>query len=487
MKHYIFYFTALLALLTSCKNDHDAARLSYGDQLVFTASILNTRTTISEGSKLAWQDGDLVSVNGTLYKAVADDDNPSVASLIKAEPADPDPEPVDGKYIAIYPAVLASGEDMVLPSTQTYNGSCNLSGINPMYAESRSTDLGFCNLCGLFEFNIKGDDKIASIEVCDQEAGMSGKFNVSDHTAMLTEDASVAAEGVTLDCGEGGISLSDNHLFYVAVPAGEYSHISITVTAINGKEQVLTLKQGAKAVIRRNTVYPVSFDASFSAPAPLNGKFSVGEGMTVRFAKGNLFWDGASWYVERTQYAAAAEWDPSHVSSFYWTDKAYGASTAYSPSGSAMVDWGVAYCADNGIKDDAWRTLSSDEWNYMLNLRQVPEGQQRFTNTVGAPVTIGGVLCKGLFIYPDGYEGKAVDSSFTWKSINKAGIVYLPAAGCRDRDKLSVSGEYGYYWAKDSINPMLAYNVRFGTNSVEAYNAFGRYMGYSVRLVTDKE
>lgn len=485
MKKYIFAISAALAIMVGCTKENNTENVYYGNSLVFTASIQTTKTTISDGSKLLWQDGDQVSINGILYKAVVDEAAPASATLVRVNAADPDPEPVEGIFTAVYPATLAATEGLALPAVQTYNADCDLSGVNPMYAESADTELSFSNLCGLFEFNIEGEESLASIEISDSALGLSGAFTVVDNAAVLTEAAAAAAAGVTLDCGEEGVSLSGTPSFYVAVPAGEYSGLTIKLTAVDGKEQTITLKAGTTATIERNTVYPVSFKASFSAPAALSGIFSVSATKTVKFAKGNLFFDGTGWAVERNQYSSAEDWSTDHVSLFTWTDNAYGSAAAYTATTSTTVDWGAAYCESNSLASGTWRTLSSDEWNYILNLRPVAEGQARFTNTVNTPVTIDGIACSGLFIYPDAYEGEAVSSSFTWKTLADAGIVFLPAAGSRDGSDVSWNGQRGYYWASDSINSKIAYNLTFGVNYTQGFNAYGRDMGYSVRLVTE--
>ena len=108
----------------------------------------------------------------------------------------------------------------------------------------------------------------------------------------------------------------------------------------------------------------------------------------------------------------------------------------------------------------------------------------RFSNAVASPVTIEGKQCCGLFIYPDDYDGSIVDNSFTWSRINSAGIIYLPAAGRRSGTDLSYCGAYGYYWTSSSFSDKISHGIRIGANGVNTDYAFGRYAGYSVRLVT---
>ena len=488
MKKYLISILGCAAILAGCAKDNIQEvnnPVAGGKQ--FSATIERTKTVLSDEDKVFWEAADEISIGGVIFVAEVDASDPSKAVFTKKNESDPDPEKVDGKYIACYPASLG---ECVLPSSQTYKEGKGLSGINPMYAESADYSLSFSNVCALLEINLTGTGNVTSVKVSDAAKGLSGAFTVVDNTAVLTSEALAAAVGVALDCGAGVALSEDAKPFYVAVPAGEYEALTIRAYNDEGKEFVTKLKSGVKAVIERNTIYPITLAAVFGEPGPLSGVFTVASGRKIQFSVGNLYYSNNTWQVENNQYAYGEGWDAGHVSLFAWTDagdKGYGADAAYVATDATKVDWGKIYCQSNGIASGTWRTLTSAEWKYLLDTRVMKNNFVRYTSTMENPVEIEGNDYCGLFIYPDDYAGTVVDGTFTWKSIAEKGIVFLPAAGSRNGTATASQGLAGYYWAGDSINAAIADNIRFSSNGVSSYNAFGRYMGYAVRLVTAAE
>ena len=488
MKRYIIAILGCAAVLAACsKEDVIDVNNTVNTGKQFSATIERTKTVLSDEDKVFWEENDEISVNGIIYVATVDSEDPSKATFTKKVEEDPDPEMVEGKYLAYYPATLGEG---TLPSVQTYNEGKSLADINPMYAESSTLSLSFSNICGLFEINLTGEGNVTSVKVSDGAKGLSGAFTVVDNTAVLTTEALAAAVGVSLDCGAGVALSEDAKPFYVAVPAGEYEALTIKAYNDEGKEFVTELKSGVKATIERNTIYPITLAAVFGEPGPLSGVFSVASGRKIQFSVGNLYYSNNTWQVESNQYAYGEGWDAGHVSLFAWTDagdKGYGADAAYVATDATKVDWGKIYCQSNGIATGTWKTLTSAEWKYLLDTRVMKNNFVRYTSTMENPVEIEGKDYCGLFIYPDNYAGTVVDGTFTWKSIADKGIVFLAAAGNRNGTAVAGQGQYGYYWAGDSINTAISQNIRFSSNGVTSYNAFGRYMGYAVRLVTAAE
>ncbi len=216
----------------------------------------------------------------------------------------------------------------------------------------------------------------------------------------------------------------------------------------------------------------------------LNGVFTAGR-RQVRFAPGNLLFDDGKWVMEKSQAACSETADGSKTSHFAWAE-----------------DFGKAYCTDNSLAEGAWSTLSSAEWKCLLETRTMASGAERYSLASG--LEIEGTAVSGLFLYPDDYSGSTVDASFTWKSIDEGGIVFLSAAGMVNGTWKGVDdagiiflpslgmgadvevagrGVYGRYWASDKLNQAIAYNIAFGPSGVSAFNAFGTYALYSVRLV----
>lgn len=481
-------YTAILAaaalLAAACaKNEIPAGT----DGLVFTASIEGAKTVLGEGDKIYWEEGDEISICGITYTAAPDATDKAKAVFTKKNSADPDPTPVEGKYIAGYPATMIDGGSAVLPAAQVYDGPGSLACVNPMYAESTTQSLAFKNICGLLELKVKGSATVTSIEVRDAAKALSGAFTIVDDAAVLTDEALAAGAGVTLSSAQGTVLDENGTLFHVALPAGTYQGLSIRFTDNAGKCFTANLKEGVSAQISRSHIYPIELTPEFSAPGALCGIFTVGNGVSVQFACGNLYYDGSAWKMEENQWDCGGEFSASHVAHFFWTkggSKGYGADTDYSAGSDTTVDWGEVFCTGSGRPAGEWTTLSAEQWKYLLSERTMTCGSPRYTSTVASPITIDGKQCSGLFIYPDAYSGSTVDESFTWNAINAAGIVFLPAAGRRSGSTVSYNGTYGWYWASDCFNAAMARCISFGPERFSVDRLFGRYMGYSVRLVT---
>ena len=278
--------------------------------------------------------------------------------------------------------------------------------------------------------------------------------------------------------------------------------------------------------------------------------FSVSANTRVRFSKGNLQYTtvGTHATAEGTAHGtwrfAPNQWDTigaanSNVSSTYtgWIDLfAWGTSgyhdtndqsniyyqpyssnrtyvdTAYNLNGygpslnmtdtnltgtSANYDWGIYNAISNGgNRPGIWRTLTRDEWNYLLFIRNTSSG------ICYAKATVNGV--PGLIILPDNWSDTVhyLDStnnirasymsncitSGQWTTYFEAhSCVFLPAAGERYVfNSMGGVGIVGRYWSSTCYGKGSAKEVYIGSGSLHPYY-FARYSGTSVRLVRNEE
>ncbi len=190
------------------------------------------------------------------------------------------------------------------------------------------------------------------------------------------------------------------------------------------------------------------------------------------------------------------------------------------------TDWG---CALTGEGNNNWRTLTSAEWNYLLN--NANRGSKRFMKvTIGTlnitdpntNTTYNSYFISGLFIAPDNFDPSqySFSSSFGGKSWNNttcqglgiadantllaAGCVFLPALGYRDENGYQDWYYYsssptntnfvGYYWSAtggpqnsgSSLVPKAeALKFTRTANTMPSNNAQFRNLGMCVRLVWD--
>ncbi|MDO4191126.1 MAG: PL29 family lyase N-terminal domain-containing protein [Bacteroidales bacterium] len=156
---------------------------------------------------------------------------------------------------------------------------------------------------------------------------------------------------------------------------------------------------------------------------------------------------------------------------------------------SANYDWGVYNPISNGGNQAGqWRTLTSDEWDYLLNTRCGFRWVR--ANVAGQP---------GINLFPDEFNpvsmfvSSATDyttNMFTAQGFHDMfesyGAVFLPAAGYRDGTTVNNVGSYGDYWSSTYGSSDYAYYLSFDASSLIAQyygNSYYRYSGKSVRLV----
>ena len=279
--------------------------------------------------------------------------------------------------------------------------------------------------------------------------------------------------------------------------------------------------------IEKNATYT----AVFVEEEPTStGIFSVSETQKVNFSPGNLQWSATGSHAVAGNGRAAGtwrfapnQWDTigvanSNVSSTYtsWIDLfgwgtsgydnkyPYMTSTNYADYGNGNndiagtnYDWGMynaIYHPKNQTTDapGTWRTLTMNEWNYLLKARTTLSGI-RF-----AKATVCGIV--GLIIVPDNWSntyypltnvnntyGAAYTSNIIgasdWAKMEAVGCVFLPAAGHRYETSVYGVGSYGNYWSTTYIGCDGAYYLAFDSSHLDPSDSYHRNFGKSVRLV----
>ncbi len=159
-----------------------------------------------------------------------------------------------------------------------------------------------------------------------------------------------------------------------------------------------------------------------------------------------------------------------------------------------FVDWGATMGA-------GWRTLTSDEWAYLLKTRSAStvNGTENGRYAMAKVNDVGGViLFPDTYTHPDGvaaptgvnatdeygWEGNSYTAA-DWTKMESAGCVFLPAAGCRYGSEMIGLGSYGYYGSATPDGADYAYRVKFNSGSLEPANSINRCLGCSVRLVQE--
>ncbi len=173
---------------------------------------------------------------------------------------------------------------------------------------------------------------------------------------------------------------------------------------------------------------------------------------------------------------------------------------------SAEYDWGVHNSISNGGNQAGlWRTLTSDEWEYVFFLRSAST-VGNVSNARFVKATVNGI--SGVILFPDVFsvpvylptplqinnqDASSSVNSYSgegWLVMENLGCIFLPAAGYREGTTMSDVAIRGYYWSTSYFDNRVARLLYF---SYQYYNpSIGistnyRHRGYSVRLVQNAE
>ena len=261
----------------------------------------------------------------------------------------------------------------------------------------------------------------------------------------------------------------------------------------------------------------------------LTGRFTVNaQGKKVAFSQGNLQAVFASAGNSCTWRFATNQWDyvgnaaannsingngsvsaAGSVDLFGWSTPAttrgiHNSQSSDDYSGD-FADWGTLAITNGGnTANSGWRTLTNDEWGYLINTRTSGSTVNGTTNARYTHATIrtnvSGV--NGVILFPDGVTISA-DEATAWGTINGGsdwgtkctaeqwttlaakGCVFLPAAGYRYGSGANAVNSSGFYWSSTPQTENLGYSrgVGFSANSMNTNYGLQKWAAHAVRLV----
>lgn len=401
------------------------------------------------------------------------------------------------------------------------------------------------NKCGLVKF-------VPSIST-------SEAITVSGMKTMAT--INFATPGITPTATTGAMTLyseSNAAKWAILLPQEQIQNANVSIAGndlIAGTVNV--------TAVTDNMYYDAGVEIPITLYAPagaIGGKFTINSnGGQVRFSQGNLQFQGSTgtWRFATNQYdfvggyeygqgpdygnvyegdskCSNANIDRNYsgwIDQFGWGTSGYYVSwgpyrynpwdyqeeaTNYYNNGlsGTNYDWGVYHSAGtdghgsvivdrNGHATTVnWRTLTWQEWSYVLGTRKVMvNGTQKASYGLGV---VNGV--HGLIILPDNWDGR-VCSSFTygnqqfpnvfssnstptWDDMETVGCVFLPSGGWRRGKEIrGMASNTGYYWTATNYSSQAGRYMLFGGSSGSVYiddNQYtNKYHGHCVRVVTD--
>jgi len=473
-----------------------------------------------------------------------------------------------------YPGIyVPAGSTLIIKGETSGTGILNASSNTDPSGSGAGIGGGWSMACGNIEIqggviNATGSTCAAGIGSCN--AGC-GNITISGGTVTATGGASGAGIGSGSDnegCGNitisGGTVTATGGDFSAGIGTGKQGRcgnitIESTVTCVTATKGggSYSIGAGYNGYCGTVTVDPSLRDITVGdtrtiSPVPsvptgaIDGLFSVSSTKQVYFSQGNLqaTYDGSSW----SWAFATNQWDcilnnegntkitntPPYVSGYSGSSTTVdlfcwvGASSAFEgvaqygiTSSSVMADYGTSKIED--LKSDwgntigsGWRTLTKDEWDYLLNTRtgatvpltDIPQLSPYLNNRYRtAIINSDGTPVYGLILFPDGgvfseeeatrwyyYDEYKIEcTTAQWEALAAKGCVFLPSAWYRPNEYNAptvVPGSSWYYWTSTSADmtdyeaycvSLQGSDVIFGNTEVDG----DRFKGKSVRLVKD--
>ena len=364
--------------------------------------------------------------------------------------------------------------------------------------------------------SVTQDDNYIYLLMTDSTKIQIAKANKSDSTT--NQPNSEFLFEVTYDANGGAGTMPKDTFYY-----GMFGDLQYCKFTYNGRNFAgwntqrngtgVSYNNGARLMISKD----ITLYAQWSVEStPLSGTFSISDTQKVVFSKGNLQYQASTdtWRFAEHQYDYIGEAN-SNIAIDYegWIDL-FGWGTGNTPLTTSdnctaytnFIDWGINVIGQDS--PNTWRTLTYEEWTYILMER--PNSEK-----LCGLATVQGIV--GLVILPDNWTTPAGitftpsyekgdmnkistrgywkiysselshwdDNTYglgTWRKMENEGAVFLPAAGCREEKTAVLVQVNGRYWLsmKSECGGYYVYftDEGFGWNS-------GVTWGLSVRLVQD--
>ena len=253
----------------------------------------------------------------------------------------------------------------------------------------------------------------------------------------------------------------------------------------------------------------------------LPGEFSISAAKKVHFSQGNLVATvnasgvPVAWKFATKQHDYLGEGGANHtigssagdVDLFCWSTDA------------TSNNWGIYTMTEitEGVTDgnfndwgknigngNVWRTLSTEEWQYLFSYDGSEHGGANYDNDTRRGkykygVTVCGKECC-VVLLPDNWDTSLLsldkfantteyneETTVKWSEMEAAGAVCLPAAGYRKGLIMYAVDSLGNYWTSSAYDDDYAFSESFLGDIIYADDYDIRYLGFSVRLVTNVE
>ena len=243
--HYLFTMVTGLLGLAACQNDDSFLAEKQGTLEFYTSTEIDTRTSLQDGNKVVWNEGDAVAVYdfaATKKRFVAEINEGTTHFRGNITPK-------YGDFIAVYPYDLAAENDnarkiiMYLPEEQTavkdgFGPDLNLSiAKGSRHVDGTPSEVRFRNICQLFKLSVPAytANRIAKIELTTNTA-IAGQLTVdyTDYNPVITTNDQ-GSKTIALYPPTGSESFAEGTYYMVLAPVA-VEGFTLTLTDTNGKK-----------------------------------------------------------------------------------------------------------------------------------------------------------------------------------------------------------------------------------------------------------
>lgn len=505
-----------LLLMTACEKENEkTVNIPEGALLISaesTHSSNGSKTTVN-GTAVYWYDGDAINVNGTTATVVVGEDAAYLTGIDNSVP-----------MAAGFPAEIFNISTLSanIPSSYSYDEREGDQKVDlPMvaYAEANSDRLDFKHVCAAIQVNVNNafnsaEFYLEKITVSSDSKALCGTIRV---TSIIPEPSitypsySASTASVTMNFGDEEVSVAANSSKSIQIPVlptDGPSTISVEIKGhyangadfgsgrIDAAAKIIYINSSATTLARAK-VYPAPCTIRVSGSAAVTKiypKFSVSSTQKVYFSKGNLQYIASSntWQFASTQTEVIGNANSNISASYSSPIDLFGWGTGTNPTNTSTDNANYSTFNDWGTRtlygSTTWRTLSYNEWAYLLDTRD----GNRFAKAI--------INSKyGVILFPDNYSPSITISNINneganfvnistsnWTKLESDGCIFLPTSGSRNGTTITNVASAGYYWTSTSSNDTYSRRIVFNNTSFYSSNYAGnKHNGNAVRLVQD--
>ena len=247
MKNFTKLFVAVAVLFAgfSCVTDAtEDLGVKVGGQTTVTLSLEESRTQLGEKADevypLYWSAGDQISVNGVTSAALTEGGSANATFVLEGT--------LNYPYSVVYPA--STENKVTFLAEQSYTPGTFCAGAAPMYgyAEDANSAVQLQHLVGVLRLAVSGEATLANIVLEAESGDLAGTYTVDCATGALTAVEGTTSKSVTLSFGEGLTLGAEATPIYIALPAGSYGIVAVTLYSTDGKRMKLSFDTTEKPV-----------------------------------------------------------------------------------------------------------------------------------------------------------------------------------------------------------------------------------------------